>query len=275
MCILIDSREETPLVTALAAFDVPICQTFLDSGDCYFTGYGPSASPLAATVPYQIGIERKKLDDLCACIQSDRLSDQIRRMRSIYDKIYVLVEGSWRVSRGGSLEFASHFNGKYEWKPLYHRDGSGVSFRQMDSFLSSLSECGEVEVLYSHSVAHTAHLYISRWHWWQKPYNQHRSHDQLYIPDLTRQRRGKAILHTQDPSLAVLWAAAIPGMDSKAWDIGKQFNSAYDLAIADAERWRQVTWTANTKDGVADRHISKKRAEEIVAAVRSGRNGSQ
>lgn len=264
--ILVDDREESRLMMALSAFDIPATQIRLDSGDCYFTGNGPPS-----TTPYQIGFERKKLDDLINCMKDRRLSGaQLRSMWAVYDKVYLVVEGLWKPSPGGSIQVATGGG----WRDMYHR-GAGVSYRQVDAYLSSLAECGGVEILHSFSTDHTAQIYVSRYHWWQKPYNQHRSHDQIYQPDPTLQRRGRAVLHTGTPSLAVLWAAAIPGMDSKAWDVGRQFDSAYDLATAGVDRWRQVTWTANTVNGQAERRIGKKAAADIVAAVHGkGRNGN-
>jgi hypothetical protein len=62
-----------------------------------------------------------------------------------------------------------------------------------------------------------------------------------------------------------LWAAQIPGLDAKAWDVGKYFESPYHRAAADERDWLAVPWT--DRKGTV-KHFGKQTARAIVAWIR-------
>lgn len=238
MSILIDDREPEEISRHISSYGLSPLACRLDFGDCSFL----SSAGLV------IGFERKRLPDLISSMQDRRLSGhQLRGMYTTYDRIELVIEGLWRPNSTGAIEQIGYGN---KWQPLYHR-GAGISYRQVDAYLYSLAECGNVKVSRTGSTLETAHLYCSRYHWWQKDYDLHRSHDQIYSNDPQFARKGRASMHSGAPNDVTMVAAQMPGVDAKAWDIGQQFTSPREMANATEERWQQVTWS--------DRKGNKKR----------------
>lgn len=247
MCILIDDREDQYLTDHLARFGLQVSTVRLDFADLVIESCDGRL----------IGYERKKLTDLIACMQDRRLAGfQLQGMRGLYDRVEIIVEGLWKPGENDSIEIAS--NGR--WVTLYHR-GSGISYRQVDSFLYSQYELAGVPYWRTGSTAETASLYASRYHWWQKDYDLHKSHDSLFSNDPTAQKRGSVTVFNGAPNPVVLMAAQIPGIDAKAWDVGKWFNSPAEMILADVSDWRKVEWT-DRKGNV--KHFGKEMAKQIV-----------
>ncbi len=251
MSVLIDDREDPALARYLERFGLPISTVHLDFGDL----------AIEASDGRLIGYERKRLPDLVNSMQDRRLAGhQLRKMWSCYDRVELIVEGLWRPGEQGELEI---FNGQ-QWRPLFHR-GSGISYRQIDSYLYSQYELGGVAIWRTSSLVETAHLYASRWHWWQKDYELHKSHDVLFTNYPTSQKRGAVLLLQGNPNPVTLMAAQIPGIDAVAWDIGKHFSSPAAMCLADEKDWHGVEWhdrKGNTK------HFGRDRVKGIVGWLR-------
>lgn len=229
MSILLDDREDQSLATRLGSFGLPVTVAHLDYGDLAIRSSGGLL----------IGYERKRLTDLITSMQDRRLSGhQLRNMFHTYDRVELVVEGLWKPSDSGAIE-VPYANA---WQTLYHY-GAGVSYRQVDSYLYSQYECGGVPCWRTGSLMETSHLYASRWHWWQKDYDLHKSHDVLFTNSPSAQRRGAVTLHQGDPNAVTLLAAQIPGLDAKSWDVGKHFKSPYEMCNATEAEWRRVVWT--------------------------------
>jgi hypothetical protein len=73
------------------------------------------------------------------------------------------------------------------------------------------------------------------------------------------------MVHQGEPNPVTRLAAQIPGIDSKAWDVGKYFASPTELVNADANDWVQVPWT-DRKGKV--KHFGRESARAIVAWMR-------
>lgn len=253
MSILIDDREDPALADHLARFGLPVSVVRLDFGDL----------AIQSSDGRLIGYERKRLTDLIASMQDRRLSGfQLRGMYNLYDRVELVVEGVWRAGDGGAIEVPNGRPGT--WQTLHHVR-SGISYRQVDAYLYSQYECGGVGIWRTGSALETAHLYASRYYWWQKDYDLHRSHDVLFSNQPSAQRRGAVTLHQGDPNAVTMLAAQIPGIDAIAWDIGKHFKSPYDMASATVDEWRTVTWT--DRKGTVKR-FGKDKARGIVAWLR-------
>lgn len=251
MSILLDDREDPSLLQQLNRYGLPITVCRLDYADIV----------LEACDGRLIGYERKRLTDLIASMEDRRLSGlQLKGMYEIYDRIELIVEGVWRPGENGEIEVA----GRGGWQPLYFR-GSGISFRQVDSFLYSQYECGGVAVWRTGFVTETAQLLTSRWHWWQKPYHLHKSHDVLFTNNPAAQRRGAVTLYQGEPNPVVMLAAQIPGIDAKAWDVGKYFASPLEMATAGVADWRKCPWTDRSGN---IKHFGAETAKKIVAWLR-------
>jgi ERCC4-type nuclease len=249
--ILLDDREDSALGDQLARFGLPISVVRLDFGDL----------AIQSSKGLLIGYERKRLTDLISSMQDRRLSGhQLRGMWSMYDRVELIVEGIWRAGQNDEIEVATQ--GK--WVTLFHR-GSGISYRQIDSYLYSQYQCGGVPYWRTNSTAETAHLYASRWHWWQKDYELHKSHDVLFTNEPSAQKRGAVVMMQGDPSPVTLVAAQIPSIDAIAWDVGKHFSSVEEMVLASPQAWRRVAWT-DRKGRV--KHFGRERAQGIVNWLR-------
>lgn len=270
--IVIDDRESNQLVTELSRFDIPIHVIRLEHGDACWSGSGPSG-------PILVGIEHKRLTDLIACLKDRRLvGSQLVGMWRSYDRVEIVVEGIYRPSNTGMIEIMqTNGMGSHGWQPLYFKR-EGITYAQVDGFLQSLSECGDVRIWRTGSVIETAHLYASRYHWWQKPYHTHDSHRQIYSNDPEAQRQGKVVLHQGSPSSVCLVAAQFPGIDAKAWSIAEQYASIYELITghpmeewefkAAVARWMRTHWTDS---GGNIKRFGRKTATEIVEWIRNGK----
>lgn len=248
MPVLIDDREDPDIQTGLQRFGIPTAVVRLDHGDLV----------IQAKDARLIAFERKRLDDMVRCMEDRRLAGfQLNNMRGIYDRVEIVFEGMFRPNPSGYVEIPRRTNGKTTWVP-YPR---GISFRQLDSFLYSQYECGGVPFWRTMSLEETVQLYVSRYHWWQKDYELHTSHDVIYSNSPSAQRRGAVTLHQGEPNAVTMVAAQIPGIDAKAWDVGKHFVSVEEMVNADEREWRHVAWT-DRKGNV--KHFGKETAKEIV-----------
>jgi ERCC4-type nuclease len=248
MPALLDDREDPDMRTLLERWGIPVSVVRLDSADFVLQSSGG----------LNVAFERKRLSDMVNCMQERRLTGlQLRNMRSTYDRTEIVFEGMMRPDQNGSLCVPR--NGS--WVPYYF-GGNGISYRQLDSFLYTQYECAGVPCWRTMSIYETAQLYVSRYHWWQKDYDLHRSHDCIYSNDPTKQRRGAVTIHEGEPNPVTLVAAQIPGIDAKAWDIGKAFRSISDMVNASDSEWRRVPWT-DRKGNV--KHFGKQTVKEIRA----------
>jgi len=258
MSILLDDREDPGMSERLSAFGLPLSIVRLDFGDL----------AIQASNGWLIGYERKHLTDLIACMKDRRLAGhQLKGMYNLYDRVELILEGIFKPGDNGEILVPK--GGGQGWQTLYH-NGSGISYRQVDSFLQSQYECGGVPVWRTGWLNETAHLYASRYYWWQKDYDLHKSHDVLFTNWPAAQRRGAVTIHQGEPNPVTLVAAQIPGLDAKAWDVGKHFHSPEEMVLADEHEWRQVQWV--DRKGEVN-HISKQTARKIIAWLRNSNNG--
>lgn len=231
MCLIVDDREEPLLVRLLSSQSVPVECARLESGDICFEGIGPGNHPAL------IGFERKHLADVVNSFLNRRLSGhQIRTMLNTYSYCYLIVEDVWRPDENGGICILS---GK-SWMP-FTSFGAGITYRQLDGFLSSLELLANVIVLRTTSIRETANLLISRYQWWQKPWTDHHSHDEIYAPGPEiAPTRGRARFYTRPPNLVEKIAAQLPGIDRKAWDVGKRFSTVDQMINASEKDWMEI-----------------------------------
>lgn len=253
MSLIVDDREDPSLVSHLERFGLPLAVARLDYGDI----------AIRSCDGRLIGYERKRLTDLINSMKDRRLSGlQLKGMYGLYDRIELIVESIWRVGDGGAIEVPNGRGGS--WQPLYHLR-SGISYRQIDSYLYSQYELCGVPCWRTGTTSETAALIASRWHWWQKDYVMHKSHDVIYTNNPSAQRRGAVTVSHGAPDPVTLMAAQIPGIDAKAWDVSKYFASPEQMCLADVAEWCRVPWT-DRKGNV--RHFSRESATNIVKWLR-------
>lgn len=215
--------------------------------DFQFTGEGPTGAIL-------VGIERKEIQDLLNSKRDHRLAGhQLGPMTDAYDRVYVIVEGYWRRGRGTGLVETRNGSG---WSAARGR----VYYAEIVHFLSRLEEYAEIRVGRTGDEEETVGLIAGLYTEWQEPYEERRRKIQVVYapgPD-TRERRGhRASVFRRKATLKEKWAAQLPGVDSRAIEVARQFKSAREMADADVERWLEI-------EGL---RIGRKTAENIVEAV--------
>jgi ERCC4-type nuclease len=225
--LLIDDREDSSLLKYLSVYEFSTTSCRLDFGDATFSGNGPFGEVL-------IGIERKRLGDLVQSMQDRRLSGhQLVGMRNYYDFLYLCVEELWRPDHNGGIEVFR--SGRFV--PLTTR-ADGCTYRQVTSYLNSLSIMGGVHILHSSGQLQTAAIYASLVHWWDKPWTSHHSHDVIYAPG-PHELPGKATPR-RDANMVELIASQLPGIDRKAWAVGAHFPTVADMLLASESEWMQI-----------------------------------
>ena len=149
-------------------------------------GEGEDGKPRTVTIGCErkrLGLEKGRLStDLIQSMQDRRLSGlQLACMSAAYDYVYLFIEGMWRADAMGEIEVSE--DGKW-WRPLKQR----VSHRQVMSYLTTLELKGHTTVgnrfaiRRTNNMKETASQYTDLWAWWQKPWAQHTSHQQMYAP---------------------------------------------------------------------------------------------
>lgn len=222
--ILVDYRKggerkgDTPkeLVSLISKLGVPCELSDLQFGDVAFEGRGPEGT-------VAIGIERKTLHDMLHCIDDARLSGhQLVGMRDLYHVRVVLLEGHWRAHEEGWL--MEGFHGGTTWgfcKP----GGKRVLYAKLYRYLISLQLSGTL-VMFSRDLSQTA-LNVAEWyHYFQKPWHQHTSLQELpkvAIPTLNHK-----------PPLVRRWANELTDVGLHLSDLmARHFKTAHALATAD------------------------------------------
>jgi ERCC4-type nuclease len=195
----------------------------LPFGDFCFDGQGPDGRSVC------IGVERKTLHDMLACIGDHRYAaHQLPGMRSLYDTSILIVEGSWRPHEDGFL--MELFRGT-SWG--YCQQGRNkVMYQKLRRYLFSVSFSGVI-VLYSRDPQQTAYDLCELFHWFSKPWHEHMSMlemQNLVLPTLN----GK-------PSLVREWAARLSGIGTKKSEAAeKLFKRPIDLALAPQKKWMEI-----------------------------------
>ena len=239
--ILVDDRTGSAELEPLIQTTTAVVR--LEYADFSWVGWGP-------TGPAIIGVERKTIMDLISSMISGRLSGhQMVGLMADYDWVYLLVEGQWKADTAGGLQNLTTWNrwvkvkiGKREFK-----------MADIYNFLNTLTVmCGAVIVRTS-TPQETALWLDGTYRWWQKGWEEHKSHSQFQI------REGFVSL--QKPTLVTRVAKEFAGVGwGKARVIGKKYRTMQGLMNADMKGLMDV-------DG-----IGKVLAKSIVREVEGDEN---
>lgn len=222
--ILIDgrigSREALPVVQRIG-LPAQLCQ--LEYGDFAFEGNGPKGKIM-------VGFERKTLHDMLNCIDDARyVAHQRPGMLNLYDKSFLIIEGSWKPHEGGFL--MEGFNGGSTWGFCKYRS-SRVMYSKLRRYLYSMALSGVV-VIYTRDLYQTAYDLCEAFHYFQKPWNAHTSLleiQRLAIPEMN----GK-------PTLVRRWAAAITSIGVKHSRAAEMmFRTGFRLADSEEAEWLKI-----------------------------------
>lgn len=216
----------------------------MEFGDAAFEGSGPSGTTL-------IGIERKTLHDILDCIDTARYNQQRIGMARMYPHISILViEGLWKPREDGVLmegfrdyeaEKVLRAAGKgrevIAWTDL-KQGGGKVMYHKLYRYLNSVSH-GGVIVKFTRDLNHTAFNICEDFHYYQKPWNQHKALLDIHVPQLPSLKLR--------PSLTRLWAFHCPGVGVVGSQLAeKYFPTGRRLANADEVEWVRAGVGAKT-----------------------------
>lgn len=204
--------------------------TALEYADVCFDGYGPEGL-------VGVGVERKRLRDMLDCINDGRYSGHQRiGMHKMYQFRFLIVEGYWRPdSRSGILyRGVPQPDGKMIWTDQWGQGMGRVMYYKLRRYLFSVS-LSDVHILYTRDVAHTAYDITELYHYFQKPWDEHKSmltmHQRtLTIPTLNRKA-----------SLIRRWAFELEGVGMQySEDAERIFKSPRLLANSEERDWMKV-----------------------------------
>ena len=243
--ILVDNRIGSAcLVPPLQHLGIPCELTQLEYGDAAFVGNGPYG-------PMSIAIERKTLNDLIESMRNGRLTGhQLIGLRKNYDLCYLLIEGIFTPSYDGSGTIMQLTEKNY-WRAIPQ---NSVKYKELDSFLCTLtSKCGVI-VLKSANIWESSHILGNLHRWWSREWDEHESHFGMYTPKFMP--TGGEVLLTK-ASLLRRIAKELEGVGyTRSKAVEQHFSSVEAMVNATVKQWMEI-------EG-----IGKITAERIVKSIR-------
>ena len=204
-----------------------LCDRYqVDAADACFEGKGPQGNML-------IGMERKTIHDMLKCIDDGRYNMQRIKMKQMYAKSFLLMEGMWKAhdEYGYLMEGFVNKDGKLSWahcKP----GGKPVMFSKLYNYLISVAHSGVI-ISYPQNLTQTCHHIVNTFHYHQKRWQDHTSlldRQLLNIPTLVTK-----------PKLIRKWAEDLEGVGVKtAIEAEKLFKRPIRLATADESDWLRL-----------------------------------
>jgi len=212
----------------------------LHYGDVHIQGNGPEGCP------WNIGVEYKKLSDLCQSIDTGRLvGHQLPGMLDCFQETWLLVEGSWKVGAHGEVLVPKG--------PRYVSMRSGVHqcflASALHGFLLTCQIKLGVKVWHTTTQEATVAWLSALNHWWTgKTYEEHRAHLNFDT--------SAGLTLISKPSLVRRVAKELPGIGwERSGAVARRFNSVVDMAVAPQSEWEEI-------DG-----IGRTMAQRIVRAM--------
>lgn len=245
--ICTNAPNDATLVKALGsmAMTLPIA-----SGDVCFSGAGDNGTHLL------VCCERKKIGDLCSCIQTGRYLHQLQIAKSNgADTFVLIVEGAARPGLDdGLLEVPvwcpSPRSGKRArtWVPVKPT----TTYSRFDQYLTELAYLAGIIVKRSQDVRETASIIKALWDNFQTAPGKHHSLHQIYTTP-------PAKVDLVYPGLTRRVAKELSGIGwSRSRDAASYFGSVFKMVNATEEEWQEIPG------------IGKKIARQTVQDIRSG-----
>lgn len=255
--ILVDSRTGSKeLLNPLRHMGAQAQLETLDAADFAFSGNGPDG-------PVVIGVERKTVGDLIESMRGRRLSGhQVRLLSSCYDLQFLIVEGQFRPNPETHVLETRNV----DWGKWYTGFGKPMHYGELASYIIGLGANG-IPVTRTGSESETAAWVVWLWKYYQKEWLEHKSLRSIYAPPPSRPA-GKMVW--EEPSLVTKMAAQIPGVDQKAWMVGKKFSTPVEMVNASEQDW---IIGGEPKNGRKVTVIGKVLAKKIVEELH-GSNGN-
>lgn len=198
----------------------------LDFGDASFPGKGKDG------IPVLVGVERKKVEDMIESTISGRFQGrQLPGLVASYNVVYLIVEGI--ADRTGEI-LEVHRRGWNETE---------FTVAQFDNMLNTLMMIAGVKVISTRNDRETALTIRNLYNWWQKGWEDHRSHLGFYVEP-------PPSVSLVKPSLIRRIAKELPGVGwQKSLEIEKYFASTADMWVAEISTWQKIPGIGKTLAG--------------------------
>ena len=233
--ILVDPRQGSrELFPHLKLLRLPVAKRRLQYADFEFEGNGPKGKCL-------VGIERKRLLDALATIQSGRLTGhQLPGMSARHDFVFLAVEGIFRPNPDtGVLEESTHG----VWRPVRLRT-RGFMFCELDNWLTTISMT-RTRIRFASTIRETAWLIHDLYWWFQKGWQDHKSLKVIY-------QMPPSPMSTESPSLLRQMAALLPGIGwEKSARVEQRFDSVVEMCLASPAEWQEIPGVGTVISGRA------------------------
>lgn len=244
--ILIDRREGSKILLDMPALEGHCEPTLLDfevdgkmvaCGDVMLTGHGPQGSTL------RVGVEVKKMSDLLTSISSGRLGGtQIPRMVKVFDAIFVLYHGVYRVGPSNHLQVQRWKNNRPQWES-FRIGRNPVPWSYLEGFiltaqLKTMLDAGKPLIFKHVYDEHEAACWLRTLdHWLEKDWEKHRG---LAVFDKSRELSPMPNADPVEEQIART-AASLPAIDwVRGWAAARHFDSIIDMMGASIQQWQSV-----------------------------------
>lgn len=222
--LIVDDREDREVYDYLVKLGIPLEVRRLEYGDYAFEGHGAKGACM-------VGVERKKIRDLLASMQSDRFGGhQAPGMVNAYEYRFLALEGIVRSHpETGVLEEARRDRG---WFPVRTSTSSWMH-RTLDNYLTSVMLQFGMHVKQTANPRETAQMLKNLYWYFQKGWGEHRSAKVIY--------GGQTTVSAHKPGLVRRVATQLAGIGwEKSAHVSLKFRSVVEMALALPEEWRSI-----------------------------------
>ena len=238
----------------------------IEAADFLHYGNGPSGLEL-------IGYERKALGDMISSMRDKRLTGhQFPAMMEMYQQIYIIVEGKWRIGATGAIEVPRWGRGKLSWGPMYAKSKS-ILYTELDHYQAEYEHKYGYKVTFAHTQDqnHTAAFIASRYRFWNdREWNQHDRTNAIYSaydPSAAAGGRRAGFVRRTVPYLEYA-LSDVDGIDKAAYVLAKKFGSMERLMGMTVEQIARTTIEQNGKAGKRSVKLGESKACRIYEALR-------
>ena len=207
-------------------------------------------------------VERKKIGDLCSCINDGRFLFQMQTCKSAgADYLCLILEGRYRRNPDdGLLEvpvwgFNPRTSKRCEvWEPVKPT----MMFSRFDQYLTELQRDVGIIVKHTENVRGTADVILALYQNFQTLPDQHQSLNQIFKPPTPT-------VQLVRPSLLRRIASELPGIGwERSGAVAQHFGSVSEMVNAGVSEWESIT-TTDSKG--KPRKIGHKVAEKVVKSL--------
>ncbi len=220
-----------------ARLDFEVDGKMVPCGDAMLTGHGPQGGTIS------VGVECKKLPDLLSSIANGRLGGtQIPRMLKVFDVIFVLYYGVYRIGPDNHLQVQRFKHGRKQWQS-YRIGRRPVPWSYLEGFilsaqLKAVLDAGKPLIFKHVYDEHEAACWLRVLDGWlEKPWEKHRG---LAVFDRSRELSAPPDADPVEAQIAKT-AASLPAIDwVRGWEVARHFESVGEMITASVIEWQKV-----------------------------------